>query len=193
MSGALRPASPPGWKRRRSCRNDLVVDQSQRAVSLAGQLLIVGDVQDSEVALSGSREDHVHDVGGGGGVELPHHLVGEEQVWLIGQCYGYRNPLRLSAGQLPRQMVHPVTKSEVGQEVSSPCGGAATGGEADGHFDVLDGSQERNQVVGLENEANTLRAETSPGVVIHLVQLLPADVDMSSIGAHQSGDQREQG
>ena len=93
-------------------------------------LLIVGDVKDRETSLSRGSHDMVHDVGRGGGVELPDHLVGEEKVRFIGQRHGYRNPLRLSTRQLPRQMIHPLRKAEVGQELPSTLGGTTRRGEA---------------------------------------------------------------
>jgi hypothetical protein len=78
---------------------------------------------------------------------LPDHLVREEKVRFVGQGYGYRNPLRLPTGQLPWQMIHPLREPKVRQEFPRPCGRAATRGEADGQLHVLDGGQERDQVV----------------------------------------------
>jgi hypothetical protein len=158
-------------------------------VSLAGELLIVSHVQDSEVALSGGREDHFHDARGSRGVELPNDLVSEEQVWLVGQRYGDRHSLRLAAGQLPWKMVHPMPESEIGQEFASPRGGMVARGESDGEFHVFDRGQKWDQIVGLEDKSNPLGAKAGPGVVIQLVHLLAADGDVSGIGTHESSDQ----
>ena len=75
------------------------------------------------------------------------------------------------------------------KQFSGPRGGTATRGEAHGQLDVLYGSQERDQVVGLEDKADPLSAKASPAVIIQLIQLLPADVDMSGIGTHQPSNQ----
>ena len=91
------------------------VVQAECALGPAGELLVVGHVQHGQAALAGGGEDELHDLGRGGGVELPDDLVGEQQVWLVGQRHGDRHPLRLSAGQLAGRMIHPVLEPELGQ------------------------------------------------------------------------------
>ncbi len=82
------------------------------------ELRVVGDEQHGEAAVAPGVEDRLHDLLGAGGVELAGHLVGEQQVGLVGERHRHRDPLRLATRQPAGQVVEAVARARARRAAS---------------------------------------------------------------------------
>src|SRR6187431_1850020 len=89
---------------RRRCGEAAVAD-AEAALRAAGETGVVGRDDDGRAAVGGEAGEDVDDLAPGRRVEVAGRLVGEDHVRLDGERARDRDPLLLTAGKLPRQMV----------------------------------------------------------------------------------------
>jgi hypothetical protein len=152
------------------------VGQEDDPVRVGGAARVVGHHHDRLPELADRLPQEVQDVGRGVRVEVAGGLVGEDQIGLVDQRPGAGHPLLLAAGELGRAMREPVRDAQLLHQVAEPVAVGLGPGQVSGQGDVLGRGQRRDQVEGLEDEADLVPAQPGePGVVE------PADV----LAAHE--------
>ncbi len=107
---------------------------------------------------NGSQQ--IHDGATGFGVELAGRLVRDEQLGVVGQGPGHRDPLLLAAGELIRALRRVAAEADQLQQHLHPLLplGRLHPGQAHGYADVLGRGQDRHQPEGLEHEPDHVSA-----------------------------------
>ena len=103
---------------------------------------------------------------------------------------GDRHPLQLAAGQLARQVVAAAVQADRRQHLKRSRRRHAV--QQQRHGDVLRERQMRQDVEGLEHEAELLPAQARGGVVGEARDGCAVDQDVAAVGAFESGDQVEE-
>ena len=85
---------------------------------------------------------------------------------------GERDPLLLAARELRRIMLEPGGEADRGELVGGAVEGVAGAGELERRRDVLERGHRRDQVEGLEDDADVGAAEARQRVLAHRRQLL---------------------
>jgi hypothetical protein len=152
------------------------VGQEDDPVRVGGAARVVGHHHDRLPELADRLAQEVQDVGRGVRVEVAGGLVGEDQIGLVDQRPGARHPLLLAAGELGRAVREPVRDAELPDQVAEPVAVDPGPGQVGGQGDVLGRGQRRDQVEGLEDEADLVPAQPGEAGVIQ-----PADV----LAAHE--------
>jgi hypothetical protein len=152
------------------------VGQEDDPVRVGGAARVVGHHHDRLAELADRLPQEVQDVGRGVRVEVAGGLVGEDQIGLVDQRPGAGNPLLLTAGELGRAVRETVRDAQLPDQVAEPVAVDPGPGQVGREGDVLGRGQRRDQVEGLEDEADLVPAQPGePGVVE------PADV----LAAHE--------
>ena len=106
-------------------------------------------------------------LGAGTRVEVAGRLVGEDDLRPAGQGPRHGHPLLLAAGELARPVPQPVGAApSCSTTWSSQAWSAFRPASAEGQGDVLDRGQRRDQVVGLEHEADVVAAQQGQRLVV---------------------------
>ena len=147
------------------------------------------------VLLGGGAQEREH-LARGSRVEIAGRLVGEDDRRAGRQGAGDRHALLLTAGELTRTVRQPVAESEDGHQVIDPRAGLAVdtaAGEVEGQGDVLGRGQGRDQIEGLEDEADLLPAHPRAPVVIEGAQIGPSEDDLTGGCVVEAGRDIQQG
>src|SRR5690242_17946399 len=83
---------------------------------------------------------------------------------MVNECSGDRDTLLLAAGELARQIVHPIRHAHLSEQHSSfsQCGPARVALDYERHGRILGGGECGQQIELLEYEADILPAERGP-------------------------------
>ncbi len=157
-------------------------------------IVFVGDEHDGVALLVEAFEER-HDFVAGGGVEVAGRFVGQQNRWIVDQGASYGNTLALTAGELVGLVVHALFEihlahGELGA-LQALVGGHA--GVDQGQLDVVQRAGARQQVEGLENEADFLVANAGQLIVAHLADQIAVDVVLALAGRVEAADQVHQG
>src|SRR5581483_403948 len=112
------------------------------------------------------------DVGRGVRVEVAGGLVGEDQVGPVDQGPGAGDALLLAAGELGRAVREAVGDAQPTDQVAEPLPVDLGPGQVGREGDVLGRGQRRNQVEGLEDEADLVPAQFGEAGVVEAADVL---------------------
>ena len=104
-------------------------------------------------------EQQLDDVVAGGAVEIARRLVREHDHRLVGQRPRDRDALLLAARQLRRVVMAAILEPDFDEQAARARGGIAPPGDFHRHEDVLERGQRRDEMKGLEHEADLLAAQ----------------------------------
>ena len=122
-------------------------------------------------------------------VEVAGRLVGEHDRGPRDQRAGDRHPLLLPAGQLGGTVREPVAEPDRVDERGEPLVVDLRAGERQRQRDVLVRGQDRDQVVGLEDEAELVAPQRGQPLVVEVRELLAVDDDRAGRRAVQPREQ----
>ena len=105
------------------------------------------------------RAHEREDLAAGAAVEVPGRLVGEDHGGARGQRPGHGDALLLAAGELARAVLEALGQADGLDDRADPLLVGPAAGERHRQRDVLVGGQRRQQVEGLEHEADALAAD----------------------------------
>ena len=142
--------------------NESVLEPDDAAGVCGGDLRIVRD-HDDELVLRDLLQD-LHDLHGGLGIECARRLVRQQDIGIVDQRAGNGDALHLAAGHLARLFVELISEPDLLQRLD---GASAPFGRSDARegqrkLDVGQDVLMRDQVVGLENEADGVVAVGVP-------------------------------
>ena len=120
---------------------------------------VVGDHDHRLVVVVDRAAEEAEHLGARGGVEVAGGLVGEHDVRLAHQRTGAGHPLLLAAGQLARPVPQPVPQLDGVDDLVEPVGVRAAPRDGQRERDVLLGREGRDEVEGLEDEADSVPSQ----------------------------------
>src|SRR5215212_4804954 len=140
---------------------DPAVAHANYPVSATGNGDFVGDEDECLTLFSVEIYQQVHDLPGGLRVQCPGRLVRPHYGWVVYQGPGDRHPLLLAATHFVRALVSLLGNPDHLQRRRRPSARlfGLRAGYQERQLDVLDRGEDRDQVVGLEDEAHLLRPE----------------------------------
>src|SRR3990167_1551178 len=147
--------------------DDAPVAHAQAAPGPGTEGRVVGDDQQGQ-ALAVELFEQPDHLGTGMAVEVAGGLVGEQQRRLHDHGTGDGDALTLAAGQLRRAMPNPVTEVQPLHQARAAALalGRLDTGQEHRQFDILQGGQARDQVVGLEHETDMAAAQFGPADLV---------------------------
>ena len=111
-------------------------------------------------------EQQIDDLGAGRLVEIAGRLVGDEDRRLGRQRARERHALLLAAGQLRRIVVQPLASPTAASSRAARSWASGDAGELERHRDVLQRRHGRDEVEGLEHDADIAAAEARQRVLV---------------------------
>src|SRR5690606_25018894 len=127
------------------------------------------------------------------GVEVPGGFVSEEDSWLVDERPRDRDALLFAPGELRRIMVQAFRQSDFLEQPARGGFDPALAAEFQGHHDVLDRGERRNELEGLEDETRELIADPGAAVLVELREVLSGKTDRAARGCVQSRAETQQG
>ena len=171
---------------------DLAVVDSEAMLGPRGELVVVRDEQHGESAIALCVEDHLHHLIRARGVELARHLVGEEEVRVVGEGDRDGDALALAAGEPAGEVVEPVRETELVEQVLGAVVAGLVAAEIQGELDVLAGGEERDQVAALQHDPDAVGAQPGARGVVQPGDVVAVEVDRARVGHHEPRDEPEQ-
>src|SRR5699024_11205252 len=171
---------------------DAAVGEGDDAVGALGGVPLMGDHHDGLVELVHAQPQEVEHLLGGAGVEVAGGLVGEDDRGGGDQGAGDRDALHLAAGELRGEVREPVGDAEGGGDRLQPCPVRARAGELERQQDVLLGRQHRQQVEGLEDEADLLPPQLGERIVAEGGDLGAVQQDRTGVDHVEPGEDVQQ-
>jgi len=134
---------------------------------ISGTFVLTDTLNNTFTVLFGSIYQKIDfQVRGGIRVRVARGRIGEDEVRPVDQRPGTRHPLLLAAGQLTGTVRQPVADTQLFHQVVEPFLVHLGAREGNGQGDVLGRGQRRDEVEGLEDEADLVTAQPGePGVV----------------------------
>jgi len=162
-------------------------------VRVLGDVALVGDEHD-RIALPVKTVEQGHDLGAGGRVKVSGGLVGQQDRRIVDQRPGDGDALPLSAGEFAGLVVHALFEVGEAQGLLGPLDPllGRHAGIDQRQFDVVQGRGARQQVEGLEDEADLLVADAGQFVVAQVAHQVAVDEVIAFGGRVQAADQVHQ-
>ena len=136
------------------------VGETDDAVGVGGEILIVGDDDESMAHVAAQIEEKAVELGAVTAVETACRLVGEHYTRIVDQRTRHGSPLALTAAELRRLVGRPVAKSEIFYQLHGTAPRLCTTASADEsrHLDILEQRELRQQLMELKHESDALIA-----------------------------------
>ena len=150
------------------------------------------DQHQRHAALGMLAEQKVDDLLAGGFVEIAGRLVGDEDCGIGRQRAGERDALLLAAGELRRIMMQTVAEPDRLQLLRRALGSVGIARELERHRDVLQRGHGRDQMEGLEDDADLAAAEAGQRVLVEGIERRAADHHLSAIRTLQPRHHHQQ-
>ena len=166
--------------------------QPHHPVAAPRQRGVVGDQDQRGVAFGVSGEQEVDDFAAGGLVEIAGGLVGDEDRRIGRQCPRQRDPLLFAAGKLRGIVVAPFGKADGGEFSLGADVGIRNAGQFKRYRDVLQGGHRRDEMKGLENDADMAAAEARQRVFTEPAEGLPGHDNVAGVGPFEPGHYHQQ-
>ncbi len=112
------------------------------------------------------REQQLDDLGPRGRVEVAGGLVGQDELRPQRQRARDRHPLLLTARELTRIVVGTVDESHGVEKLASSLGPARLAGQLERHRDVVERGESRDQVIGLEHDADAIAPQARQRIFV---------------------------
>ena len=149
------------------------------------------DHHDRLLELAVELFQQVEDLAAGGAVEVAGRLVGDQEVGVGDDGPGDRHALLLAAGELARVMMLAAGQADDSQrrhDVLAPLAPRQVR-EQERQLDVLERRQDRDQVIGLEDEADVVGPPAGDLRLGEVAQVLAVHDHLAAGGPVEPGDQ----
>jgi len=172
---------------------DPAVQHVDHPAGLFTEALIMSDHHERGSILIETAEEG-EDLLSRSGIELAGRLVSQKQHWAVGQRTGNGYPLHFTPGELSGAVPCPVGQANIAEQVESALAPLLPRYPGLRHrkLYVLLGSEHREEVETLENEAQPGQAKASKLAIGQLVQADAQQVDAARGWGVDSSDQLEQ-
>ena len=152
----------------------------------------MGDQNEGRAALRLCREKQVGDMRAGCRVEIAGRLVGKDDGRAGGKRSGDGDTLLLAAGELRRIVVEAVGEPDRAEFLTRPRESVCRPGEFERDGDIFERGHVRDEVEGLENDADRASAEPREGILVEGNDVGAVDDDAPRLRPLQAGEDHEQ-
>src|SRR6516225_854595 len=164
---------------------DPPVGEKDDPVGIARGRRVVSDHDDRLAELAHAATEQVQDLRTGAGIEVAGGLVGEDDFRPTGQGPRDGDPLLLPAGQLRRAVPQPRAQAHRVHNRAEPGSVGGAPGDVQREGDIVRRGEGRQQVVGLEDEADVVAAQPGQPALRQRGDLGAADPHPPAVGAVQ--------
>ena len=147
---------------------------SQHAIAARREFGVVGDQNERRAALLMAAEQKLDDVASGGLVEIAGRFVGNDDGGIGRERTGQRDALLLAAGKFGRIVVQARAKPDRGKLALGALPARRAPGKFERHGDVLQRRHGRDQMEGLEDDADVAAAKAREPVFVEPRKSSPA-------------------
>src|SRR3954471_11647627 len=172
--------------------DDLAVAEHDDAVRVGGGGRVVGDHDDGLAEVVDGVPEQPEDLLGGLRVEVAGRLVGEHHGRAVDQRSGDGDALLLAARELRRPVREAIAQADGVDQRVEPLLVDLAAGQGEREEDVLLGGEDRYEVEGLEDEAESITAQPGAALVVQAADLLPLDDDRARGRPVEPGEQVHQ-
>ena len=155
----------------------------QHPVAARRQRRVVRDQHQRGAVLAMAAEQKLDDFRSGRFVEIAGRFVGDDDGGIGRKRAGERDALLLAAGQFGRVMAEAVFQPDRGQLALGARKSIARAGKFERHGDVLQCRHGRNEVEGLEDDADMASPEAREFVLTERLQVLSGNDDRAAVPA----------
>ena len=152
----------------------------------------MGDNDEGDVLLAVQFEQELREVFGGYAVEGAGGFVGEEELRAVDEGADDCDALTFTAGKLAGTMMEAVGETDAGEERLSTFTGRAAAADIGisegGDEDVFQHGALRQEMVGLENEADLLVANARELEVVEAGEVFAVEQELTGGGAVEGAD-----
>ena len=166
--------------------------QADHAIAAMRERGIVRDQHQRHAALGMLVEEQIDDLLARGLVEIAGRLVGDEDGGIGCQRARERHALLLAAGELRRIMMQAIAEPDRLQLLGCALVGIGIAGELERHGDVLQRRHGRDQMEGLEDDADLAAAEAGQRVLVEGIERRAVDHHLSAIRTLQPRHHHQQ-
>lgn len=166
--------------------------EAKTAAATGGELEVVGDEQERGTAAGLDGEEELGHCASGSLIEIAGRLVGQEDVGLVRERAGKGHALLLAARKLGREMVHPVRKPDLGEELGSARLRIRPTEQFHRQGDVLARGHRWHEMEGLEQDADVPPAKARELVLAQAIEFPAAHHDAAAGGALDAADDGKQ-
>ncbi len=171
---------------------DGAIADDESAVAGLGELMIVGDDDESDAVFGGKIEEDAHDIGAIFGIEITGGFVGEKHFRFVNDSSSDGDALLFAAGEFGGEVVGAVGQADA-LEGEQGRGGGIAAGDGTRDRDIFEGGEFREQVIILEHITDEGVAETCLFAAAKGVEVGTGDMDGAAFGAFEAGEGVEQG
>ena len=164
----------------------------QHPVAALRQRGVVGDQHQCRAMLAMATKQQFDDLAPGCLVEIAGRFVGDDDRGIRRERAGERDALLLAAGKFGRIMAQPAAKPDGHQFALGTRQSVARAGEFERHGDIFQRRHGRDEMKGLEDDADIPAAKTRKFVLVSLCRFLAGNDDRAGIGPLQPGHHHEQ-
>ena len=154
----------------------------------------MGGDHEGDTVVAVQRREELHDLDRRSLVEVSGRLVGQNDFRVAGEGPGNRDPLALSPGQSRRDAAHVVGESNPGEQFLGPdhASAALHPLEEQRPCHVLHRGQHRDEMEGLEHEAELLVSESGERAIVMATEVHALDSHGAGVRVVETADQVEQ-
>ena len=153
----------------------------------------MGDEEEGRLPFAAPVEEVSDDLVAGRGVEVPGRLVREEEGGAVDEGAGDGDALLLAARKLARIVPQAVVEPHRGELFAGPVEGVGGARELARRGHVLDGGHGRDEVEGLEHDADVGPPEPREPVLVEGREVFPRHLDPARRRPLETADDHEQG
>jgi hypothetical protein len=158
----------------------------------SGDGVVVGDDDEAIAEIAMEPQKQIDDLVAGVNVEISGGFIGEDQGGTVAQGARDGDALLLAAGELGGTVIEAGTKADLVEELGA-ADGISLSGEAGREFDVLERGEFREEVIGLEDEADgeiTPGGEAAAGPIVNRFAI---PLDGAGVGLFKAAQNLEEG
>ena len=164
----------------------------QAPAATRGETGVVGDQQQRHAPRRTGGEDQVDHGPAGVAVEIAGGLVGQQQPWPVDQGAGQGHALLLATRQLARIVGHALPEPDLGEQRACRREGVAVAGELQRQRHVLERGHGRDQMEGLEQDADPVAPKQGQPVLVETAQIDAVDLHPAGARPLDPADDRHQ-
>ncbi len=166
--------------------------KNEAAIAAFGHAGVVGDDDEGFAGFIDDAEEHVHDGGTGGGVEIAGGFVGVEDAGVVDEGAGDGDALLFAAGEFGGEVVEAFGEADAVEEFASAGFGVAFA-DPGREEDVFEGREFGEEEIMLEDKAHAAVAQGGAVPGVRVVKGLAVHEHVAGGGTFEAAEDVEQG
>ena len=166
--------------------------KNEAAIATFGHAGVVGDDDEGFAGFIDDAEEHVHDGGTCGGVEIAGGFVGVEDAGIVDEGAGDGDALLFAAGEFGGEVVEAFGEANAVEELASAGFGIAFA-DPGGEEDIFQSGEFGEEEVVLEDKTHAAVAQGGAVTGVGVVKGFAVDEDVAGGGTFEAAEDIEQG